>query len=86
METLLKSLNLPKLTEAENKALASQMTKEEIHSAITRLKANKSPGTDGFSLEWYKRLKEDLTPILLKAVIWVLTNGENPASWKEAIV
>ena len=62
------------------------MTKEEIHLAIARLKACKSPGTDGFSLEWYKSLKEDLTPILLKTFIWVLTNGETPASWKEAII
>ena len=86
METLFKSLNLPKLTEAENKALASQITKEEIHSAIARLKANKSPGTDGFSSEWYKSLREVLTPILLKTFNWVLTKGETPASWREAVI
>lgn len=86
METLLKSLNVPKLTEAENKALTSQITKEEIYSAIARLKANKSPGADGFSSEWYKTLKEALTPILLKTFNWVLATGETPASWKEAII
>ena len=86
MESLLKSLNLPELTEEENKLLASQITKEEVHSAITRLKANKSPGADGFSSEWYKNLKEVLTPILLKTFNWVLSKGETPASWKEAII
>lgn len=86
METLLKSLNLPTLTEDQNKALISQITKEEIYSAIARLKANKSPGTDGFTSEWYKSLKEALTPILLRTFNWVLTKGETPASWNEAII
>lgn len=59
IETLFKSLNLPKLTEEENKIFVSPITKE----AITRLKANKFPGTDRFSSEWFKSLKEALTPI-----------------------
>ena len=81
MESLLKSLHLPKLTEEENEILASLISKEEIYSDISRLKANISPGADGFGSEWFKKLKEVLTPFN-----WVLTKGETPASWKEAII
>lgn len=86
METMLESLNLPTLTEAQNVSLTHQITEEEIYSAIARLKANKSPGTDGFTSEWYKSLKGALTPILLKTFNWVLSKGVTPASWKEAII
>lgn len=57
METLFESLKLPTLTKDQNKALVSQITEEEIYAAIARLKNNKSPGADGFTLEWYKNLK-----------------------------
>lgn len=86
METRLKSLNMQTLTEDQNKALTSHIAKEEVYSAISRLKANKSPGMDGFITEWYKNLKEALTPVLLRVFNWVLLKGETPASWKEAII
>lgn len=69
-------LHLPKLTVEENKSLVKQITREELHMAIGKLKANKSPGTDGFTAEWYKKLGEPLTPVLLKTFNWLLTKLE----------
>lgn len=47
------------------------------------MKSNKSPGSDEFTSEWYKALKEKLAPFLL-----LIGHSKNtdPPSWKEAII
>lgn len=85
-DSFLASLHLPSVSEEENKTLISEITIEELNSAISRLKAGKTPGTDGFTAEWYKALREQLAPILLRTYNWILQEKKIPPSWREAII
>uniref|UniRef100_A0A3B5R1I6 Reverse transcriptase domain-containing protein n=1 Tax=Xiphophorus maculatus TaxID=8083 RepID=A0A3B5R1I6_XIPMA len=86
VNTFLSKLELPTVTEEQNKLLVSTITSEEIHSAIKRLKGGKMAGSDGFGPEWYKIMQDHLTPTLQKTFNWVMKGKIVPPSWKEAII
>lgn len=62
LNTRLNSFNLPRVTEVQNLALTKEITMEEVNSAISKLKTNKVPGTDGYTSEFYKVLRKPLAP------------------------
>ena len=66
MDTFLEKYNLPKLNEEEAENLDRPITVDEIEAVIKKLPAHKSPGPHGFTGEFYKAFKEELTPILLR--------------------
>ena len=66
MGKFLEKYNLPKLNEEEAESLNRLITADEIEAVIKKLSAHKSPGPYSFTGEFYKTLKEELTPIILK--------------------
>ena len=66
MDKFLKKYNFPKLNAEEEESLNRKIIADEIEAVIKKLQAHKSPGLDGFTTEFYKTVKEKLTPILLR--------------------
>ena len=66
MDKFLGKYNFPKLNQEEIENLNRPITSMELETVIRNLPANKSPGPDGFTAEFYQKFREELTPSLLK--------------------
>ena len=65
MDKFLEKHNFPKLSQEEMGNLNRLITSMETETVIRNLPANKSPGPDGFTAEFYQKFRELLTPILI---------------------
>ena len=59
MDKFLEKYNFPKLNQEEIENLNGPITSMEIETVIRNLPANKSPGPDSFTAEFYQKFREE---------------------------
>ena len=59
MDTFLEKYNFPKLNQEKIENLNRFITSTEIETVIRNLSANKSPGPDSFTAEFYQKFREE---------------------------
>ena len=76
MDKFLEIHDFAKLNQEEIENLNRPITSMEIETVIRNLPANKSPGPDSFTTEFYQKFREDQTPILLKLFQKIAEEGK----------
>ena len=84
MDKFLEKYNFPKLNEEEVESLNRPVMPDEIETVIKKLPTHKSPGPDGFTGEFYRVFKGELTPILHRLFQKTQNDGRLPNSFYEA--
>jgi len=82
----LDNLILPRLCEAESAACEGLLTLEEILKVLKTCKSNKSPGTDGFSSEFYTFFWLDIKDYLLDAMNYNYIKQNMSISLREGLI
>ena len=86
MDTFLEKYNLPKMNEEEAENLNTPITAHEIEAVIKKLPTHRNLGPDGFTGEFYKAFKEELTPILHRLFQTIQEDGRLTNSFCEASI
>ena len=86
MDKFLEKYNFPKLNQEEIEDLNRPITSMEMETVIRNLPANKIPGPDGLTAEFYQKFREKLTPTLLKLFQKIAEEVKLPNSLYEATI
>jgi hypothetical protein len=86
MENFLDKYQVPKLNQDQVNDLNRPISPKEIEAVINSLPTKKSPGTNGFSTEFYQTFKEDLIPVLHQLFHKTEAEGTPPNLFYEVII
>lgn len=85
-DTFFSNLNIPVIDSDTRVELEHNLTLEEIIAAIMSLQSGKAPGPHGFPIEFYKKCKDKLAPLLLSVYSEALVNNILPPTLRQASI
>ncbi len=80
------NLQMKSLTEKEKDNCEGMIGKEEVEKTLKLFHANKSPGNDGITIEFYKKFWDSIKDTLIECYNYSFEKGELSVSQKQAIV
>ena len=78
--------NLPKLDKAEAKELEGLITRAEALEALKKMKNDKSPGTDGITVNFVKFFWNDIGEFVVRSLNDGFLKGEMSITQREGII
>ena len=67
--------DIPKLSHTESDSLEGEITLEEASKTLYKMKSNKSPGSDGFSAEFFKMFWKYIGVFVVRSINYGYRNG-----------
>ena len=86
LETDLKNLDFQKLTLEEQMSLEGEITASEASITLQKMNNNRSPGSDGFSTEFFKFFWKDLKFFVVESLNYGFKVGELSVTQKQGII
>lgn len=86
IESYFSNINMPKLNPVHARKLESTVMVAEIRKAVSLMNTGKSPGCDGFPVEYYKEYIDNLAPVLVKVYQEAFEKGHMPPTFNEALI
>ena len=86
MSTPVCDLNIPKINDTKNITLENEISITELGSALKELPNNKSPGSDGIPVEFYKVFWPKIKTFLHRSMLWSFENGELSIDQKRGVI
>lgn len=86
MNKFLDTIDFPSLDDAARDDLDSPLQLQEVIDAVKSMQSSKTPGPDGYPVEFYKKFSKQLVPILLEMFNNSLTQKHLPQSLTEASI
>ena len=79
-------IDVPKLSDVDKAKLDGPITLKEASVALKNMKSDKSPGSDGFTSEFFKVFWKRLGPFVTRSLNYGYETGELSVTQKEGII
>ena len=86
LDNIIDSSNIKKLDEHISHLLDKNIVESEILEVLKNMKNNKSPGSDGYTTEFFKFFWSDLKHFILEAINCIFTKKELPITQRLGII
>ena len=78
--------NTPKLSEEQKNNISSKLTIQELAKALYNMKNNKSPGSDGYTTEFFKFFFKDIGFYILQSLNEGFDSGELSVTQRQGVI
>ena len=78
--------DIKKLTNEESKELEGEISLKEASKTLFNMKSNKSPGSDGFTAEFFKVFWKKMGNFVVRSINYAYTSGNLSVTQKQGII